>query len=69
MFDALVLMLAVFTPFAAQTAVASEGAASSQTVQFQECDGNQCDAGNPGTWTFSRPEWRCSLAEWPPRRH
>jgi hypothetical protein len=48
----LAIMIAVSTPDAAQTAVPPDGAPSSETVQYQECDGNQCDTGNPGTWTF-----------------
>ena len=48
----LTMMLAVTTPAAAQTGVPPDGTAISQTLQYRECDANQCDTGNPGTWTF-----------------
>jgi hypothetical protein len=43
----LAMMIAISTPDAAQTAVPPD-----ETVQYQECDGNQCGTGNSGTWTF-----------------
>jgi hypothetical protein len=60
--SALAMMIVVSTPAAAQTAVPRDGTASSQTVQYQECDGNQCGAGNPGTWTFRGAS---GVAHWP----
>jgi len=60
--SALAMMLAVSIPATSQAAALPDGAASVQTAQYQECDGNQCDTGNPGTWTFRGPN---GVAHWP----